>query len=166
MIIRDEIPADAAAIHRLVEEAFRPMPFSDQTEQFVVDALRRAGAMTLSLVAEADGSVVGHVAFSPATIDGRDIGWFGLGPLAVAPDHQRQGIGSALVREGLARLAEHGAAGCLLVGNPAYYGRFGFRNPPDLVVPGVPPQAFQVLPLSGAVPTGTAAFHPAFAATA
>jgi len=166
MIIRDETPADEAAIRALIADAFRTMPYSQQTEHFIVDALRRADAMTLSLVAEQDGAVLGHVAFSPATINDAESGWYGLGPLAVFPDHQGEGIGSALVREGLARLKALGAAGCLLVGDPAYYGRFGFRVAEGLRVDGVPPEVFQILPFTGPLPNGKAAFHPAFAATA
>lgn len=166
MIIRDEALADQSAIRDIVAAAFLTMPYSHQTEHLIVDALRRAGAMTLSLVAEEDGAVVGHAAFSPATIDDRPGGWHALGPIAVRPDRQRRGIGSALLREGLARLRQRGAEGCLLVGNPAFYTRFGFRNDARLTVEGVPPQYLLVLPFGEDVPRGRVGFHPAFAATA
>jgi putative acetyltransferase len=166
MLIRDERPCDEAAIQVVIADAFRDMPFSDQTEVFIMPALRRAGALALSLVAEEDGEIVGQAAFSPVTIDGKPGGWYGLGPIAVPPGRQRQGIGSALIAEGLARLRALGADGCLLVGHPDYYPRFGFRHEPQLTVPGVPPEAFMILPFGKVVPAGKVAFHPAFAATA
>ncbi len=85
----------------------------------------------------ADGQqVVGHIAFSPVTIDGRDLGWYGLGPLAVHPDRQRLGIGALLVRTGLDLLRDQAAQGCVLLGDPLYYARFGFRQDPGLEFPG------------------------------
>ena len=95
MLIRDESPSDEAAIRRLIADAFRDKSFSHQTEHFIVDALRRMDALSLSLVAEEAGGVVGHVAFSPIAINGRPTDWFALGPVAVAPDRQRK---SASVR--------------------------------------------------------------------
>jgi putative acetyltransferase len=115
-------------------------------------------------VAELDGRVVGHVAFSPVTMSDGTPGWFGLGPVSVLPAVQRQGIGAALIEEGLSRLREIGAAGCCLVGHPEYYGRFGFVSPTGLGHEGVPPEAFFALALDGAVPQGTVAFHEAFRA--
>lgn len=160
MIIRNERSADHAAIRRIVTEAFATVPYSRQTEAAIVDALRAAGDMTLSLVAE-DGDPVGHVVFSPAIVgDGRAEGWYGVGPLAVRPDRQGRGIGTALVRAGLDRLKA--AAGCVLVGDPAFYGRFGFRTDPGLTLPGVPPEVLLALPLAGKFPAGTVRFHPAF----
>ncbi len=166
MLIRDENPSDAAAIGELIAAAFRDMPYSRQTEPFIIAALRRAGALSVSLVAETDGQLVGQAAFSPVEIDGSPSHWYGLGPIAVAPGRQRAGIGSALIEEGLGRLHRLGAGGCMLVGDPAYYHRFGFRSEPRLTLEGVPPEAFMVLPLGKTVPAGRVAFHPAFAATA
>lgn len=166
MLIRPEVPSDHAAIRTLNLEAFAYHPFSHQTEHLVVEALRKAGALTLSLVAEDQGQVVGHIAFSPALVDGRDVGWFTLGPVAVTPARQRQGIGSRLVREGLAALRGLGANGCLLVGDPCYYERFGFRHSPALRVEDVPPEVFLVLPFTETVPQGVATHHPAFFVTA
>ena len=97
MEIRDERPGDEDAIHALTAEAFRPMPYSSGTEPAIIRALRASGALTLSLVAVEDGAIVGHVAFSPVAIDGQDEGWFGLGPISVSADRQRQGIGRALI---------------------------------------------------------------------
>ena len=161
MLIRPETPADAPAIAALTTAAFAAAPHASGREAAIVDALRAAGALALSLVAD-DGGVVGHVAFSPVTIDGREAGWFGLGPVAVAPDRQGQGIGSALIREGLARLAAMGARGCVLLGDPGYYRRFGFEVDPALVLPDVPPEYFMRLMLAGTPPKGTVAFHPGF----
>ncbi len=102
--IRAETPGDIDAIARLTEAAFRNETHSSHTEQYIVDALRRAGALTLSLVAEANGQVIGHIAASPVTIDGEAGDWYGLAPLSVAPGRQRQGLGSQLVRRLLTEL--------------------------------------------------------------
>jgi len=163
--IRAEHPGDEHAIHEVTAAAFHAAPHTSHTEQFIVRELRRAGALTVSLVAETDGRVVGHVAISPVTIDGTACGWFGLGPLSVLPGRQGAGIGSRLVREALARLRAAGARGCVLVGEPAYYGRFGFRAEPALVLPDVPAEYFQAVSFVHDLPRGDVAFHPAFATT-
>jgi putative acetyltransferase len=126
MLIREERESDVDAIGALTAVAFAQMAFSDGTEPAMIEALRAAGDLRLSLVAE-DGGVVGHVAFSPLTLDGHG-GWFGLGPISVAPARQRQGIGSALVAEGLARLRAAGACGVALIGNPRVYTPMGFSH--------------------------------------
>jgi putative acetyltransferase len=138
------------------------MPFSDQTEAGVIEALRAAGALTLSLVATEGGEIVGHVAFSPVKINGEAGGWYGLGPVSVWPDRQRTGIGQALIREGLKRLRSMSAGGCVLLGDPAYYSRFGFESDPTLYDVDAPPGAFQRLILNGSQPRGAVSFHPAF----
>lgn len=92
-------------------------------------------------------------------------GWYGVGPLSVAPGRQRRGIGARLVQAGLERLRTLGAQGCALVGDPAYYGRFGFANDPALVLEGVPPEYFMTLRLGDAPARGKVVFHAAFAAT-
>ncbi len=165
MLIRDETSSDEAAIRRLIADAFRDKSFSHQTEHFIVDALRRMDALSLSLVAEEAGGVVGHVAFSPIAINGQPTDWFALGPVAVAPDRQRAGIGSALIREGLARLHPLAAGGCVVLGNPAYYERFGFRSSPRLTYDGAPARDFMVMAFGDSIPTGKIAFHPAFDVT-
>lgn len=162
--IRPESPADGADIAAVTEEAFRTMAISRHTEQFIVAALRKADALTISLVAELAGRVVGHVAFSPVTLSDGTPDWYGLGPVSVLPEHQRRGIGGALIREGLSRLRTRGARGCCLVGHPEYYKRFGFQNPVGLAHEGVPPEVFFVLPFDGRCPQGTVQFHDAFAA--
>ncbi len=166
MIVRPETEKDLAAIQSINVAAFADHPFSHQTEHLIVNALRDAGALTLSLVAEDAGEVVGHIAFSPALIDGNDLKWFTLGPIAVAPNRQRQGIGSRLVETGIETLRRLGANGCLLVGDPAYYLRFGFRHSQSLSVEHVPPEYFMCLPLAGEIPHGAVEHHPGFYVTA
>jgi len=162
-IIRAERASDAEAVEAVTVAAFERAPHADGTEHLIVRALRRAEALTVSLVAERDGAVLGHAAISPVTISSGTAGWFGLGPVSVAPAHQRRGIGSQLVREALQRFRERGAAGCVVLGDPAYYARFGFRADSALLLPDVPPQYFQVLPFGAAVPRGTVSYHSAFA---
>lgn len=162
--IRDETAADIAAIHDVTVAAFQSMEFSHYTEQFIIAELRAAGAMAVSLVAERDGQVLGHIAFSSVIISDGSLGWYGLGPVSVLPEYQRQGIGKALVEEGLARLRALDAQGCCLVGHPEYYVKFGFRNISQLVYEGVPPEYFLALPLGDRVPQGTVTFHEAFLA--
>lgn len=164
--IRPETDADIADISAVTAAAFRNHPHSKQTEGFVIHALRKANALTVSLVAEVDGKVVGHVAFSPVTISDGSTGWYGLGPVSVLPELQRQGIGKALIREGLARLKVAGATGCVLVGDPDYYNRFGFKHFSKLTHEGIPPKYVLGLPLGKTVPRGTVSFHEAFHATA
>ncbi len=162
MRIRPEAPGDEAAIGALTAAAFAGHPHSDGSEPQIIERLRHLGKLTLSLVAEDCGKIVGHVAFSPVTVSGGEGGWYGVGPISVEPDRQKSGIGSALMREGLARLEAQGASGVALVGDPAYYNRFGCTARPQLTTTGVPPEYFLVLPLHGAVPSGMVAFHPAF----
>ena len=130
MKIRPETPQDINEIEQITIAAFDGKPYSDQTEHLIINRLREAGAMSLSLVAEMDGKVVGHVAFSLVTINGKDLGWYGIGPVSVLPELQKQGIGSKLIREGLSLIREKGAKGCVLEGDPGYYQRFGFKTYP------------------------------------
>ncbi|HEX7863548.1 MAG TPA: N-acetyltransferase [Variovorax sp.] len=164
--IRNEAPADAQAIEALTAVAFLAAEHSSHTEQFIVNALRRAGQLSVSLVAEDGGRIVGHVAISPVLISDGAQGWYGLGPISVAPQRQGQGIGSELMTKALAALHDVSAAGCVVLGDPAYYGRFGFAATPALAYPGVPPEYFQALPLAGPMPSGIVSYHAAFDATA
>jgi putative acetyltransferase len=120
MLIRRETSADVPAVRRVEERAF-----GRAEEAVLVDALRTHDRMLLSLVAEADGRVVGHVAFSLVTVGSR-IG-VGLAPLAVLPECQRRGVGAALVRRGLAECRAAGHDFAVVLGEPAYYARFGFE---------------------------------------
>jgi len=165
VIVRKETASDIQAITELTIAAFADHPISQQTEQFIVAALRDAEALEVSLVAEIDGRVVGHIAFSPVAMSDGTQGWYGLGPISVLPDLQRQGIGKSLVREGLSALRELGGQGCVLVGDPKFYERFGFKNRPELIHEGVPQEFFLALPFGESAPQGTVAFHEAFSAT-
>ena len=164
--IRPETPADSESIAAVTRAAFLNAAHTDHNEEFIVAALRAAGALAVSLVAEVSGRVVGHVALSPVSISDGATGWFGLGPISVLPAFQKQGLGAALMQAALQQLAQLGAAGCVLLGDPAYYRRFGFECHAGLVLAGVPPEYFMALAFKGAVPSGAVSYHPAFAATA
>ncbi|PKN99342.1 MAG: GNAT family N-acetyltransferase [Chloroflexi bacterium HGW-Chloroflexi-4] len=165
LLIRDETENDCEEITTITAKAFEKLEISDHTEQFVIMGLRAANALTLSLVAEKKGEMVGHIAFSPVTLSDGSTDWYGLGPVSVLPEHQGKGIGSALIQEGLARLKVLGAKGCCLVGHPGYYGRFGFVNTDEFTLEGVPVEAFFALSFDGNMPRGNVAFHDAFFAT-
>jgi putative acetyltransferase len=164
--IAAETADDVAAIHALTISAFLHAAHTSHTEQFIVDALRKAGQLTVSRVAKADGTVVGHVAISPVSLSGGVTGWYGLGPVSVAPEYQRRGIGSRLMREALLVLREHGAAGCVVLGEPKYYSRFGFRVDPNLKLPGVPLEYFQAISFDASHARGVVSYHSAFNASA
>ena len=160
--IRPERAGDEAAIHGVVAAAFDGHPHSDGSEPGIVDALRADGDLAISLVAEEGGAIVGHVAFSPVSVsDGRQ-GWFGLGPAAVDPARQGEGIGTALIERGLDLLRDRGAAGCVVLGDPAYYARFGFAHDPALTYPGPPPEYFQRLVIGNSGAQGVVAYAGAF----
>ncbi len=162
--IRSETDADANAITEVTVAAFQTLAVSQHTEQFIVAALRAAGALAISLVAECDGRVVGHIAFSPVTVSDGTSDWYGPGPVSVRPEFQRRGIGQALIAEGLSRLRAIQARGCCLVGHPGYYGKFGFQNVSGLGHEGVPPEVFFALSFDGHMPQGTVTFHDDFKA--
>lgn len=164
--IRFETAADVAAIHQLTKDAFLQAPHTDHTEQFIVDALRQAGVLTISLVAESEQGLVGHVALSPVTISDGANGWYGLGPISVLPVLQGQGIGAQLMQQALVELKKLGASGCVLLGDPNYYQRFGFKVVTGLQLEGVPPEYFQALSFTEYFPQGFVTYHAAFAATA
>ncbi|OGQ13052.1 MAG: GNAT family N-acetyltransferase [Deltaproteobacteria bacterium RBG_19FT_COMBO_46_12] len=164
MIIRNETVSDIEAIGKVTIAAFQNLEISNHTEQFIISALRAANVLTVSLVAEIDGRVVGHIAFSPVTISDGSQNWYGLGPVSVLPEYQRQGIGKSLIQEGLSALKGLGGQGCVLVGNPKYYKRFGFRNIPDLVHEGIPQEVFLALPFNEKSPQGIVVFHKGFLA--
>jgi putative acetyltransferase len=133
MIIRNETISDIDAISKVTIDAFQNLAISNHTEQFIINALRDANVLTISLVAEEDGKVVGHIAFSPIAISDGSLNWYGLGPISVLPKYQKQGIGKSLILKGLSLLKDMGGQGCALVGDPNYYKRFGFKNIPDLI---------------------------------
>lgn len=160
--IRNERSTDIDAIDAVTTAAFLTARHTAHTEQFIVKALRKAGKLTISLVAELGADVVGHVAISPVTISGAFLDWYGLGPISVAPAHQGRGIGSLLVLDALHALRERQAGGCVVLGEPAYYGRFGFRTEPGLVLPDVPPEYFQALAFAEAMPCGVVSYDESF----
>jgi len=162
IVIRSETDADVSAITKVTVAAFKTLEISNHMEQVIIKVLRAAKALTISLVAEMDGRVVGHIIFSPVTISDGTMNWYGLGPVSVLPEYQRQGIGKALIREGLSRLKDMNAQGCCLVGHPDYYRKFGFKNIPWLVHEGVPQEVFFALSFDGHTPQGTVAFHDGF----
>jgi putative acetyltransferase len=163
-LIREEKSNDHGAISAFTIAAFKTMEMSNQTEQFIIEALRAANALSLSLVAEVDGIVVGHIAFSPVEITDGTTNWYGLGPVSVHPDFQRTGIGKLLVQEGLIRLRNLKAKGCCLVGHPEYYRQFGFENVNGLAHEGVPQEVFFALSFDGNIPQGNVLFHKGFKA--
>jgi putative acetyltransferase len=163
--IAAETPSDMAAIRTVTISAFLHAQHTSHTEQFIVDALRKAGQLTVSLVAKVGGTVVGHIAISPVCISDGAIGWYGLGPISVAPAYQRRGIGSRLMREALHVLQGHGASGCVVLGDPEYYNRFGFAVAPNLMLSGVPLEYFQALAFGTFNPRGTVSYHAAFNAS-
>jgi putative acetyltransferase len=165
MLIRNETVSDIEAIAEVTIAAFRTLPISHHTEQFIINALGAAKALTLSLLAEIDGRVVGHIAFSPVTISDGSLNWYGLGRVSVLPEYQRQGIGKSLIQEGLSSLKGLGGQGCVLVGDPNYYERFGFRNFPELIHEGIPQEVFLALPFTDSLPHGIVVFHEGFLAT-
>jgi putative acetyltransferase len=163
ILIRSERPTDKDAIRKLTADAFAGKSYSNQTEHLIVNALREAGALSLSLVAEVNEEVIGHIGFSLVTINGKAVDWYGIGPVSVAPDYQLQGIGSKLIKAGLRKIREAGAKGCVLEGSPEYYGRFGFKTYPDLFYEGAPaPEYFMALPFYDEVPRGKVEFHKSF----
>jgi putative acetyltransferase len=123
LTIRPERPEDAAAVGAVHRAAF-----PTDAEARLVDRLRANGKARAALVAEVDGEVVGHVVFSPVSVGGVHAGGLGLAPVAVRPGHQRRGVGSALIREGLAVCRREGCPFVVLLGHPDYYPRFGFRR--------------------------------------
>jgi predicted N-acetyltransferase YhbS len=162
--IRQEAPNDIPAVYRVTTTAFLVAPHTRHTEQFIVDALRRAGKLAVSRVATHNDEVVGHVAASPVKIDAQEGAWYGLGPVSVLPSYQRRGIGSALVMDALLVLSSSGAAGCVVLGDPAFYERFGFKNNADLTLPGVPPEHFLAVAFESSMPSGIVTYHDAFQA--
>lgn len=162
--IRSEQTADTREITEITKLAFQNAAHTCGREHSLVEALRAAGALTVSLVAVSDLEIVGHVAVSPVTIPGAIGSWFGVGPISVLPQYQRQGIGSQLMNAALAQLKTMGAHGCVLVGDPHFYSRFGFQSDSSLVVPGVPPEVSLSLRFCQSDDHGTVTFHPAFMA--
>ena len=164
IVIRNETDADIGVITEVTVAAFKTLEISNHTEQFIIEALRAAKALAVSLVAEVDGYVIGHIAFSPVNISDGTQNWYGLGHVSVLPEYQRKGIGKSLIKEGLSQLKELNAQGCCLVGHPDYYKKLGFKNMSGLIHEGVPHEVFLALSFDGHIPQGTVIFHEGFKA--
>ena len=162
ILIRKEVPEDHNPIAKINRLAFQTEERPEPTEHILVDRLREEEALDVSLVAEIEGGIVGHIAFTQVLVGGKNVGWFGLGPVAVLPGQQGKGIGAALIEHGLDEIRGLGAQGCMLLGNPAYYGRFGFKADSRMVLEGVPSQYFQVLAFVEPIPEGVVTYHPLF----
>lgn len=162
ILIRPETGADHDAIEAVTVAAFLKAPHTDHNEQLIVRDLRQAGALSLSLVAEQGGRVVGHLCFSPVTISDGSERWYGLGPISVSPALHGKGLGSRLMETGLAELKRMGAAGCVVLGDPGFYSRFGFASEPGLTLPGVPAEYFMARSFGAAMPSGEVRYHQAF----
>lgn len=160
--VRPEVPSDIADIEALTVAAFLNAPHTSHTEHLIVNALRESDNLTISLIAEVDGKIVGHVAVSQISISDGSQGWYGLGPISVMPDYQGVGIGSQLMRQALATLRELGASGCVVLGEPEYYSRFGFKAEPSLVLPDVPCKYFQAISFDAPIPIGLVSYHESF----
>ncbi|SHG07500.1 putative acetyltransferase [Microbulbifer donghaiensis] len=160
--VRTETKADIDAIDALISAAFQTAEHSSGTEQQIVRALRNSGQLTVSLVAETGGGIVGHVAASPVTVSDGTSGWYGIGPVAVLPAWQGRGIGSQLMKRCLEALRTLDAGGCVLLGSPDYYRRFGFHPQPGLTLPGVPAEYFMALPFQTPIPQGAVSYDSAF----
>ena len=165
MKIRFEEATDASSIHTVVQEAFAQAPHSSGTESLIVDRLRESGALTFSLVAVDGVSIIGHVAVSPVVAAESPGTWFGLGPISVHPNYQRRGVGSALINDALEHLRLCGASGCVVLGEPEYYRRFGFQHDPSVSYRDMPPPYFQVLSFGSDQAAGPVEYHAAFEAT-
>ena len=165
MKIRFEEATDAGGIRTVIREAFAQAGHSSNTEPSIVDKLRESGALTVSLVAAEGARIIGHVAVSPVVAPEATGTWFGLGPVSVHPDCQGRGVGSALIKNALDHLRRSGASGCVVLGEPEYYRRFGFQHNPSVSYRDVPPPYFQVLSFGPDQPTGPVDYDAAFEAT-
>ena len=162
--IRLEKSSDIQSIHTITAAAFLDAPHTDHTEQFIVNALRDSGALTVSIIAEDAAKMVGHVALSPVTISDGSSDWYGLGPISVIPNQQGKGIGTKLMYAAITELKKRNAKGCVLLGDPNYYTRFGFKPIDGLILPDVPPEYFQAILFQNNHPTGTVTYHESFLA--
>lgn len=160
--IRREEPSDIESIDQLTKAAFASAAYSSGTESFIIKALRVNGQLTVSLVAEEEGELIGHLAISPVTISSGSEGWFGLGPVSVIPSRQGAGVGAGLIRAAIGALEELHAAGCVVLGEPSYYGRFGFRSDARLQYLHAPAEYFQIQSFTGKIPEGTVEYDDNF----
>lgn len=162
--IRKELRSDVQGIHEVTVAAFLDAPHSEHTEQFILEALPESGALSISPLAEDNEAIVGHVALSPVVISDGTENWYGLGPISVLPMRQDQYIGSKLMNTAMQELKKINAKGCLVLGEPDYHQRVGFKPIEALSLLGVPPEYFQALVLEGSLPRGRVTYHASFSA--
>ena len=163
--VRQEQQADIPFITVLTQAAFAPIEYSSHTEHLIVNALRERQQLSISLVAEDETGIIGHVAVSPVRLSTAQQGWYGLGPISVLSNRQGEGIGRALMYEALAHLKVLAAQGCVLLGDPQYYRAFGFKTYANLVLADVPPEYFQAIVFTGEVPHAEVFYDDAFGIT-
>ncbi|MCX5467544.1 GNAT family N-acetyltransferase [Acinetobacter nematophilus] len=166
LTLRNEQADDIESIFNITQSAFEHAAHTDHTEQLIVNALRKANQLSISIVAELDDKIIGHIAISPVVISSGEQNWYGLGPVSVVPAYQQQGVGKALIQQSLHQLKQQGAAGCVVLGDPAYYSKFGFKPYPNLILENVPAEYFQTLAFTPVIPHGTVKYHSAFEVTA
>lgn len=160
--INDEQKTDIQALEEVIKAAFLNAEHTSHTEHLIVKSLRKSCQLTVSILAVENEKIVGHIAISPVMISSGETEWYGLGPISVLPEKQGLGIGSLLMQTALARLKQLGAQGCVVLGNPDYYSRFGFQAYPKLYLEGVPPEYFQALSFHRHIPQGQVVYHAAF----
>lgn len=162
LIIRSERPDDIEDIANVIQLAFADSPYSDQQEHLIVDNLRRADALHLAVIAQSKHQIVGFAGISPVEISDGASNWYGLGPVAVLPNAQGEGVGSMLIEELLLRLKLSGASGCVVLGDPGYYGRFGFIADEALSFADFDPVLFQSIRFNDSLAQGEVSYHSAF----
>jgi len=160
--IRPESEPDHAAIWNLTKSAFKGKPYAGGDEQDLIDSLRACGALSVSLVALEDTEIVGQITFSPASISSGQGEWYALGPVSVAPERQGEGIGKMLIEAGIRIIAERGAWGCILTGDPGYYTRRGFELAEQHCPDNEPKEYFMLRLIGETKPRGRFAFHKTF----
>lgn len=161
--IRHEETKDHQAISDLLKLAFENIPYSSNNEHRIVKYLREHDQLKLSLVTEDNNKkIIGHIAFSLVTIEKTKQNYCALAPVAVHPNHQQKGIGSSLIKTGLSLIKKLEVKGCVLVGDPNYYSKFGFKSSSKLSSKGIPQEYLLFLPFSTPIPEGNVVFDEAF----
>lgn len=160
--VRAEKAGDEAAIRALTLRAFDGHPFSNGDEADVIERLRKDGDLALSLVAQQDGAIIGHAAWSAARLSNGEDGWMVLGPISVDPLHQRKGVGRALIAAGEAAMMAQGVKGITVLGDPAIYRKFGFVQHTAMRLEGELGAYLQVKSFGAAIPSAEITYAAAF----